>query len=489
MNRRNFLDICNKFGLSYASFPLLGALPSLAHAADLEITRNKRFLAIYHPHGMHQPSWTCGSGDRQGNNWQLSKVLEPLQPVKNKINILEGISGYSKSSAERHQLGMVGWLTGGELFREGYSIDQIVADHWKTKPLLLGVQAAPRLYNFKSNYENFRISFRGNGDAGAQKTNNNPWSAFNQTFSGLTDNSVGRFASNRSVLDAVLEEVNSVKRRLNTDDLHLLDLHQQNIRELECKLHGIYCDNDMATPAPITACQIPTMANQPNNLDSYLTRQENFPAIANLQADITVAAIACNIAPVTVLQYAATESTHTYSWVTNDQGKPATSSDHHELSHNIYTSATASRDFAAIHRWYSTQVANIASKLDNIADINGSVLDNTVMYWGTCLGSPHDHHHRNWPSVLIGSAGGYFKTNQSLDFRKRANGQCHYDPRNCFRDFISDTSQTDLLNTIADSLGLPVTDSNPVVGNMTNRTNDGTHVNNSYHGVIRKLQA
>jgi len=138
MNRRNFLKACNKFGLSYATFPLLGALPSLAHAVDLEVTQGKRFLVGYYPHGMHQPSWTTGNGDRSGDDWQFTDVLSPLQPLKEKTLVLEGISRWGNEDGARHQQGMVGLLTGRELGDEGVSIDKTLADQWGTKSLLLG---------------------------------------------------------------------------------------------------------------------------------------------------------------------------------------------------------------------------------------------------------------------------------------------------------------------------------------------------------------
>jgi len=91
MNRRDFLKLCSKYSLSAASFPFLHALPSLASAAELEVTQGKRFMVFYHPHGMHQPGFTCGEGHRSGNDWELSDVLAPLQPVKEKTNVIEGL--------------------------------------------------------------------------------------------------------------------------------------------------------------------------------------------------------------------------------------------------------------------------------------------------------------------------------------------------------------------------------------------------------------
>lgn len=490
MNRRNFLTLCSKFGLTYASYPLLSALPSLARAVDLELSQNKRFLTVYSPHGMHQPSWTCGEGDQQGNDWNLSNVLNPLQPVKDKTLVLEGISRYGNTHPQRHQQGMVGFMTGNELYNEGFSIDQMLADQWNTQVLHLGVQSSPRLHNGKSNYDNFRISFRGDGERGAQIANNNPFTAFQQTFGSITpQNPYESFATNRSVLDALLGEINSVKSRLSTNDLQLLDSHQQSIRDIECRLHGVYCNEEISeVPSAPASCQPPAMIAQPSNLDKWLTEQQNFPTIARLQADISVAAMVCNISPVVVLQHAATESTHTYSWVTNDRGDPATSGNHHSLSHNIYSSSNAVRDFNAIQNWYAEQVSYMAQKLDAVPEGDGTVLDNSLIWWATCLGTPQSHHQNNWPSVLVGSAGGFFETNQALDFRKEQNGNCYRDPNNCIRDDRSDTSQVDLLNTIAASLGMGATDNRAVVGNLTNER-DGTYVGNAYHGLIRKMMA
>ncbi len=490
MNRRNFLKICHKFGLSYASLPLLGSLPSLAHAANTELTQGRRFLTIYHPHGMHQPNWTCGEDDREGDAWAFSDILAPLQAVKEKTIVLEGISRYGNQTPDPHQHGMVGLLTGNELGAEGFSIDQLVADQWQTQALLLGVQSGTTLYNSgRAGYDNVTLSFRGNGQAGAQAANNNPFSAFQQTFGAIgSDDPYDMFATNQSVLDALLDEVNAVKRVLSADDLRLLDSHQQSIRDLECRLHGVYCSDELSDLPPVEACQTPAMIAQPTNLDAYLADQINFPTIARLQGDIAAAAIACSVAPVVTLQHAATQSTHTYSWVTNAEGNPATSGEHHDMSHNIYTSTAAARDFNAIHTWYSEQVAHIATQLDNIPENDGTVLDNTLIFWGTCLGTPQLHRHQNWPAVLIGNAGGFFKTNQALDFRANKEGQCYTDPLRCYLDTISGTSTVDLLNTIGAGLGLPVTNEQAVVGNLTG-VDDASYVGNAYHGLIQKIMA
>ena len=115
-------------------------------------------------------------------------------------------------------------------------------------------------------------------------------------------------------------------------------------------------------------------------------------------------------------------------------------------------------------------------------------MDNTLIYWGTCLGTPQLHKHQNWPVVLIDNAGGFFKTNQALDFRKDPNGSCYTDPIRCHLDPPSDVSNVDLLNTVGASLGLPVTDTLAVVGNLTG-VEDVPYVGNAYHGLIQKMMA
>jgi len=381
-------------------------------------------------------------------------------------------------------------LTGREINKEGFSIDQLVADNWNTDVLNLGVQVAPGLHNAKNNYENIRISFRGNRNAGAQNANNNPFTAFQQTFGSISQGDpYESFATNRSVLDSVLADLASVQNKLSSEDRQLLQSHAQSIREIECRLHGVYCGDEIAEPAPIIgggSCQAPALIAQPDNLDQYLVQQANFPTIARLQADIATAALACHLKPVAVLQHATTESTMTYSWVTNNQGNPATSGTHHDLSHNIYSSGLAARNFSAIHRWYAEQVSRIAQQLDSIPEGDGTALDNTLIYWCTCLGNPHNHWHNNWSTVTVGNAGGFFKTNQSLDYRQP--GRCYDEPERCFIADPSGTSHIDLLNTVAAGLDLGATDDKAVVGNLTDE-NDLTYVGRAFHGLMGEMIA
>lgn len=489
MNRRSFLKLCNKFGLSAATYPLLHALPSLAQNGSGQSANNgKRFLAVYHPHGMHQPSFTSGVGHKRGNDFQLGKVLTPLEPVKSKTNVIEGVSWEGNPSGARHQYGMVGMLTGRDMGKEGFSIDQLVADNWKTQVLNLGVQVAPGLHNRKSNYENIRISFRGNRNAGAQRANNNPFSAFQQTFGSITPaDPYESFASNRSVLDSLLDEIGSVQNRLSSEDRMLLESHQQNIRDIECRLHGVFCSDEIAdAPPPVSACQPPALIAQPSGLDRWLEEQRNFPTIARLQGDIAAAALACQVRPVAVLQHATTESTVTYSWVRNERGDPATSGTHHDLSHSSYSSSGAIRDFTAIHKWYAEQVSRIAQQLDNIPEGDGTVLDNTLIYWVTCLGNSEKHWHNSWPIVTVGNAKGHFRTGQSLDYRR--GGRCVDQPDRCFLADPSGTTHIEVLNTVASGLDLGATDDNPVVGNLDSER-DLSYVGRTFDGLLSRMLA
>jgi len=491
MNRRSFLKLCNKFGFSAACYPLLHALPSLAQNGGGQLSNNgKRFMAFYHPHGMNQPSFTSGEGHKQGSDFRLGEVLTPLEPVKAKTNVIEGVSWEGNPDGARHQYGMIGMLTGRERRKEGFSIDQKVADNWGTQVLNLGVQVGPGLHNRKRNYDNIRISFRGDRERGAQIANNNPFSAFQQTF-GQVGSTAGRydsFASNQSVLDSVLDELNSVRSRLSSEDRLLLESHQQSIREIECRLHGVFCSDEVseATLRPVQSCQVPSLGDQPSNLDRWLEEQRNFPTIANLQGDIAAAAIACQIRPVVVLQNATTESTMTYSWVRNDRGDPATSGNHHDLSHSSYSSSGAVRDFNAIHKWYASQVSRIAQKLDNIPEGDGSVLDNTLIYWVTCLGNSERHWHNSWPIVTIGNLKGHFKTNQSLDYRRP--GRCYPQPSRCFQDSPSGTTHIDVLNTVASGLDLGATNDRAVIG-MLEDEGDVGYVGRAYHGFLDEMLA
>ena len=492
INRRNLI---RGLGLSAGLMPLLSNLPSFAQN-NAGPRGNKRFLVIWHAHGMHQPSWSTGDGTRTGNDWKFSRVLDPLEPVKAKTNVIEGVTGLFEENAERHQRGMVGVLNGADFKFETKTMDQMLADQWNTQVLNLGVQVAPRLLNAKSRYENFRISFRGRGADGAQNADNNPFAAFQRTFGRLGAGGASpaqqplQFAQNRSVLDALHEEVASVRTRIASTDFQLLEAHTESIRSIECQFHGVACAQGMmqAVVESAAKCEAPTLLEEPNGnrLEDYLRSNDNYPEIAKMQADVARAAVACGLAPVTVLQYAATESRHTYNWVRNEDGDRATSNNHHSMSHNIYGNTRARKDFNAIHRYYSQQVADIASYLDSIPEEGGTALDNTLIYWCTCLGNPSRHFQSNWPSVMVGNAGGFFKGNQSLDFRKA--GKCFTDPGNCHTGPQSDVTQTDLLNTMAAGLGLGATDDKPVVGSF-DRPNQKFHVSNAYNGLIKDMIA
>ena len=128
--------------------------------------------------------------------------------------------------------------------------------------------------------------------------------------------------------------------------------------------------------------------------------------------DMIVAAMACDITAVASLQWSNTEAKHTFPWL-------QLSEHHHFYQHD---GGFRPDECAAIGRWYSEQHAYLISQLQSVQVGEGTLLDESVIFFGSELQNPPSHAKNNMPFLLAGNGGG-LRTNRYLTY----NGQSHND--------------------------------------------------------------
>jgi hypothetical protein len=197
----------------------------------------------------------------------------------------------------------------------------------------------------------------------------------------------------KSVLDVVNAELSSLNNKLSSENRTKLDQHLTSLRQIEQQLQ---VGN---TNAPV--CTAP---GQPARLDPYAA--SNYPTIAKLQIDMMVGALACDLTRVASIMFSGSISNQTFPWL--PLARP--SRGHHDLSHDP---STAYADLALIKRWHSEQFLYLLQKMDAVKEGNGSMLDNSVILWGSEIGLG-DHNVNDMRFVLAGGAGGHFKLGRNL---------------------------------------------------------------------------
>jgi hypothetical protein len=340
-------------------------------------------------------------------------MLKPLEPWKSKMIVLDGVDLVSSfnGTGEGHARGMGHLLTGTELaegtlfgqegqtysdWAGGISVDQELAKRIGTATKLPSLELGVRVLEATVWH---RISYLGRNQPVPPITN--PNTTFKRIFGDTTLDAIALarlHAERRTVLDAIGDDYQRLSARLGVEDRHRVDAHLTAIREIETRL------NSTATVSP--GCQVPA---EPASMSQNTIG--NIPALGKLQMDLLAVAMACDITRVATLQWAQHGGqSMSFPWLgIND--------DHHTLGHDaVDTNPTAQAKLVKVNQWYSEQLAYLAGKLNSFAEGTSTVLDNSVILTGSELGNAYTHSRTDIPFLMIGSAGGYFRTGRYLKF-------------------------------------------------------------------------
>ncbi|MDX2019410.1 MAG: DUF1552 domain-containing protein [Deltaproteobacteria bacterium] len=366
----------------------------------------KRFVFMFSPCGSIAKSWTPTGGE---TDFQLSRILKPLEPLKSDVVILNGVDNIASMNGPggAHQVGIGALLTGRELgpgnddsgnpgrpagLASGISVDQVIAKQLGTetkfRSVEFGVQCSKGSAYSYVNYLDFQKPL---------PADNDPNSIFRRLFSeaGGDDAAITKLRQQRkTILDAVLENAKGLNTNLGHADKQRLEEHLTSIRDLETRLAAV---------AGGTECKKPTLPSVGSGNDA-------FPAIGQIQMDLLVMALKCDLTRVATLQWSNAASTTRFTWV-------GVNKEHHEMSHYPDGDAATQESLIKVNTWYCQQFATVAAALKQASDgASGSLLDNTVMLWGNELAYGNRHSHDDMPFVMAGGSKLGIKTGRNLKF-------------------------------------------------------------------------
>ncbi len=381
--------------------PFLLNLPSLGFAA--EGTRRRRLVVLFSPNGIVPSTFWP---DEEGEQFTFKDSLKPLEPLRDRTLILNGICDKVRGDGDQHMRGIGCLLTGIELFpgnvlggcsehpagwSSGISIDQELKNYLQSRP-----ETRTRFGSLE-----FGVLVRERADtwtrmvyAGPNKPVtpiNDPYQMFDKLYGQLKHRD-----SVASVLDGLQEDFRKVRSLVGKEDGRILDEHAALVRQMEQELRN-------TTPTDLE--------HAPPELQPGI-KQENdsMPVISRTQIDLMVHSFAADFMRVATLQYAYSASDTVMSWL-NIEGR------HHDISHEPDDNEQAQKDLTQINRWFCEQVAYLAQRLAETPepDGNGTLLDNTTIIWTNELGKGNSHTHQNIPFVLVGG-GLDFRMGRSLKF-------------------------------------------------------------------------
>lgn len=396
ISRRRFLG-----GLAATTLaaPFYRLLEQEAYASTTPGTA-QRLLVFFTPNGtVHHLRRPTGSGTSFA--FPSGSVLEPLQAIRDKIVLIDGLDFHEASN---HEGGMHAMLTGkggsGDV-GAGASVDQYIAaqiggaSRFPSLPLAVQTSAW-------GGSNQTRMTYAAGG--GFVTPDDNPANTYQRLFGSLGGDASARtrrLRRKRSVLQLASADLADLRGRLGTVEQTKLDKHIASLAQLE---NGLVDDSTCNTPLE------PVLSS---NKDDHGV----FDEVGRAQMDLMVAALACDHTRVASLQWSHTVGPHVLSFL------PGVSAGHHTLSHAGDGDTAGLEALRTCERWFSEQFVYLVDKLDRTADpVNGgSLLDSTLVVWAKEMGDSRLHVCEDVPFVLAGSAGGRFETGRYL----RYNGEPH----------------------------------------------------------------
>lgn len=376
-------------------------LESLNAFADTPASSDfpKRFGVVFLGNGINEDHWHA---EGQGAEMKLSKTLQPLEPLKQKINVIDGLFVKSLTGQGIHP-GQTGSLLSGAhiskgaIIHSGISVDQMIASRvgqdTPQSSIVLACEQPMTGYhetNFSMAYSS-HISWQ---------TPDSPVPV--EVYPSLAwDNLFDNRGSllNLSILDRVKDRAQDLSRKISASDKGKLDEYLTSVREVEKRVEGARKNRaDAEDAAKAKNADVAMMDRPANGLPEDLRDH------ARLMCDMIAIAFQTNKTRVASLIISRDLSAMYYPFLDVKDG-------HHSASHKNNTDA-----YERISRFHVSQFAYLASKLDSMKEGNGTVLDNTCLMFLSNMWIGRKHDNFRLPLVLAGGLSGTLQTGRTLNY-------------------------------------------------------------------------
>jgi hypothetical protein len=404
INRRKFLGSAG----GIVSLPVLDSiLPRKLWAAD--DAPLKRFIVYYVPNGRNQDTFRPKG---VGKNFELPQALAPLMPLKDYLTVLSGFRDVASETTVTcdHAKAAGPALTGmpildGYKTQNGISIDQQMVKALNVATQFKSLQwtaAEPGVNDCgSSNIYTQVISWADAKTPLSPLTT--PAAAFNQLFAGYDPASTEaqralREATQKSVLDFVLKDVQGIQAKASKADRVKLDEYLSGVRDVE---HRLSSSNSCGKEPPLK----PGRLDHPNTVKAF--------------NDLMALAIRCDMTRIITFMLEYEVSYRVYEFLFPGQG----SAGHHSLSH--YGNQGQLNQLIAVETWETTMFLDLAQKLKAIPEGNGNVLDNTILLLMPGMGQGANHDHGSVAMAMLGKGGGKINAGQHLQKPGEPVGNIH----------------------------------------------------------------
>jgi uncharacterized protein DUF1552 len=397
--------------------PFLDAMtPAFAGSKSATLKAKTRLAVVYVPNGIIMKYWTPST---TGAGFELPRILSPLAEFRNDFMLLSGLAqnggralldgpGDHARAAANYLTGAHPKKTAGADIRNGISFDQIAAQSVgkenKFASLELGCEQTGFVGNCDSGYScaySNNLSWR--SETAPLPPAVNPRLVFERLFGvqeGPMDaaSQAKRRLYTKSILDLAQEDTRRLRGDLGPTDRRKLDEYLYSVRDIERRIA------DAERAAREGGAETAVNIEKPSGVPV------EFAEHARLQFDLMTVAFQADLTRVSTLMLAREGSNRTYREI-------GISDAHHGMTHHK-GDAEKIEKISRINEHHVQQFAYFLGKLKSIEDGDGTLLDHSMILYGSGISDGNRHDHHDLPTLLAGRAGGAFKPGRHLVYQR-----------------------------------------------------------------------
>jgi hypothetical protein len=385
------------------ALPLLEAMvPAFTPVARTAANPLTRFGAVFVPLGERPGYWTPA---KVGSDFEFTPILKPLEPFRNSITLVSELC----DPLDGHAVTVAAWLSGSVPFktiaenvRAGTTIDQVIAAKIGGETPLPSLELATEDFTgwiggcdtaYSCAYMN-TISWKTPTTPLPMEIN--PRVVFERMFGrpGTRAQRLQRMQEDRSILDSVRDDVSDLQKRLGSKDRARLSEYLDHVREIEERIQRAEKQSSTRVEAPDAPIGIP----------------DSFDEHALLMYELAAVAYEANITRVVTYMKSRDASQRVYPNI-------GVTEPHHAMSHHGNNPEKLA-GLVKVNTYHVTLFSKFIQKLQSTPDGDGSLLDHSLILYGSGMSESDNHSRLNVPTLLVGGAAGQMRGNCHIQVAK-----------------------------------------------------------------------
>ena len=385
------------------ALPFLEAMvPAFTPTARTAANPLIRFGAVFVPLGERPGYWTPS---KVGSDFEFTTILKSLEPFRNSITLVSELC----DPLDGHAVTVAAWLSGSVPFRTiaenvraGTTIDQVIAAKIGQETPLPSLELATEDFTgwiggcdtaYSCAYMN-TISWKTPTTPLPMEIN--PRVVFERLFGrpGTRAQRLERMQEDRSILDSVRDDVSDLQKRLGSKDRARLGEYLDHVREIEERIQRSEKQASTRVEAPDAPIGIP----------------DSFEEHALLMYDLAAVAYEANITRVITYMKSRDASQRVYPNI-------GVNEPHHAMSHHGNNPEKLA-GLVKVNTYHVTLFSKFIQKLQSIPDGDGSLLDHSLILYGSGMSESDNHSRLNVPTLLVGGAAGQMRGNRHIQVAK-----------------------------------------------------------------------